>query len=95
MLAVERDVALTGEHDRLVGPVTLVASQLDDVPALRVQPGQPGYNENALKVQDLDLPGDVDPKHADSRIDILKQMEDDFAKSRLRSGDERPPASAP
>src|SRR5215471_16432204 len=43
--------------------------------------GRPGY-EAALKVQDLDLPGDVDPKHADARIDILKQMEDEFVKSR-------------
>jgi len=45
------------------------------------QGGRPGY-ETALKVQDLDLPGDVDPKHADARIDMLKQMEDDFVKSR-------------
>lgn len=46
------------------------------------QPGQPGYNENALKVQDLELPAEVDPKHADARIDILKEMEADFVKSR-------------
>jgi len=47
------------------------------------QPGQRGgYNENALKVQDLDLPNDVDPKHADARIDLLKDMETEFVKSR-------------
>src|SRR5439155_24908490 len=34
------------------------------------------------KVQDLDLPGDVDPNNADARIDLLKQMEDDFVKGR-------------
>lgn len=44
--------------------------------------GGTGYNENALKVQDLDLPADVDPKHAESRIDILKEMEAEFVKSR-------------
>src|SRR5262245_2033309 len=44
--------------------------------------GRQGYNENALKVQDLDLPSDVDPKHADSRIDLLKDMESDFVKNR-------------
>jgi hypothetical protein len=44
--------------------------------------GGQGYNENALKVQDLDLPSDVDPKHADARIDILKDMESEFVKSR-------------
>jgi hypothetical protein len=44
--------------------------------------GQAGYNENALKVQDLDLPADVDPRHADARIDLLKDMEDDFVKAR-------------
>jgi hypothetical protein len=41
-----------------------------------------GFNDNLLKVQDLDLPSDVDPKHADARIDLLKQMEDEFVKSR-------------
>ena len=45
------------------------------------QRGQ-GFNDNALKVQDLDLPGDVDARHADARIDLLKEMEDDFVKSR-------------
>ena len=46
------------------------------------QPQGQGYNENALKVQDIDLPADVDPKHADARIDILKDMESEFVKSR-------------
>jgi len=47
-----------------------------------VQPQRGGYNENALKVQDLDRPGDVDAKHADARIDLLKEMEDEFVKTR-------------
>ena len=47
------------------------------------QRGQ-GYNENALKVQDLELPGDVDAKHADARIDLLTQMEDDFVPESAR-----------
>jgi hypothetical protein len=46
------------------------------------QPQGQQYNENALKVQDLDLPGDVDPKHADARIDILKDMETEFVRTR-------------
>jgi len=46
------------------------------------QPQGQQYNENALKVQDLDLPADVDPKHADARIDILKDMEAEFVKTR-------------
>jgi hypothetical protein len=49
---------------------------------IQAQPGRSGYNEDALKVQDLALPADVDPKHADARIDILKAMEADFVKSR-------------
>ncbi len=46
------------------------------------QQGRQGYNENALKVQDLELPADVDPRHADARIELLKDMEDDFVKGR-------------
>jgi hypothetical protein len=34
--------------------------------------------EDALKVQDIDLPGGVDRAHADARIDLLEQMESDF-----------------
>jgi hypothetical protein len=34
--------------------------------------------EQALKVQDIDLPGGVDRAHADARIDLLDQMESDF-----------------
>jgi hypothetical protein len=34
--------------------------------------------EQALKVQDIDLPGGVDRAHADSRIELLEQMESDF-----------------
>ena len=41
------------------------------------QPQESNY-EQALKVQDIDLPGGVDRAHADSRIDLLDQMESDF-----------------
>ncbi|HEY7157196.1 MAG TPA: DUF1501 domain-containing protein [Gemmataceae bacterium] len=34
--------------------------------------------EQALKVQDIDLPGGVDRAHAGARIDLLEQMESDF-----------------
>jgi hypothetical protein len=34
--------------------------------------------EQALKVQDIDLPGGVDRAHASARIDLLEQMESDF-----------------
>ncbi len=37
---------------------------------------------DSLKVQDLDLPTDVDKRHADSRIDILRLMEKEFSTSR-------------
>ena len=33
-----------------------------------------------LKVQDVDLPEDVDPLHADARLDLLQQAEDDFVR---------------
>src|SRR5262245_50311520 len=38
------------------------------------QQGQ-GYNENTLKVQDLEAPSEVGPKHFDARIDLLREME--------------------
>jgi hypothetical protein len=41
------------------------------------QPQDRSY-EQALKVQDIDLPGGVDRAHADARIDLLQQMESDF-----------------
>jgi hypothetical protein len=47
----------------------------DGSPFFRQQ-GQ-GY-EQALKVQDIDLPGGVDRAHADARIDLLERMESDF-----------------
>jgi hypothetical protein len=48
------------------------------------QPGRQGngYSDDLLKVQDLAPSSDVDPKHVDARLDLLKQMEDDFVKSR-------------
>jgi hypothetical protein len=43
---------------------------------------QPGQNyEQALKVQDIDLPGGVDRAHADARIDLLQEMEKEFVES--------------
>jgi hypothetical protein len=42
------------------------------------QPGQMNY-EQMLKVQDLDLPREVSEKQADARIDLLKDLENDFA----------------
>jgi hypothetical protein len=40
---------------------------------------QPGQDyEQALKVQDIDLPGGVDRAHAEARIDLLELMESDF-----------------
>jgi hypothetical protein len=41
------------------------------------QPQDRGY-EQALKVQDIDLPGGVDRAHANARIDLLQEMESDF-----------------
>ncbi|MHB1423089.1 MAG: DUF1501 domain-containing protein [Gemmataceae bacterium] len=41
------------------------------------QPDERGY-EQALKVQDIDLPGGVDRAHANARIDLLQQMESAF-----------------
>jgi hypothetical protein len=40
--------------------------------------GQDRSYEQALKVQDIDLPNGVDRGHADARIDLLQQMESDF-----------------
>jgi hypothetical protein len=41
--------------------------------------GQPGFNyEQALKVQDLDPPAEVDKAHVDARIDLLQEMEREF-----------------
>jgi hypothetical protein len=39
---------------------------------------QQGGYEQALKVQDIDLPSGVDPAHADARLDLLQDMESDF-----------------
>lgn len=43
--------------------------------------GQPGMNADytqALKVQDIDLPADIDKEHADFRLDLLVEMEREF-----------------
>jgi hypothetical protein len=40
-------------------------------------PGQEGY-DRALRVQDIERPGGVDPAHADARLDLLQEMERDF-----------------
>ena len=39
---------------------------------------QDGTYEQALKVQDIDLPNGVDRAHAEARIDLLQEMEGDF-----------------
>jgi hypothetical protein len=48
------------------------------------QPGQPNPPPEdfgkLLRVQDVDLPEDVDPAHAGSRLDLLEEMEGDFVK---------------
>ena len=49
------------------------------------QPGRPGQKAEAdygklLRVQDVDLPEDVDAAHADARLDLLQQMESDFVR---------------
>jgi hypothetical protein len=44
----------------------------------------PRLNQNpdeALKVQDIDLPGGVDKAHAAARIDLLQQMEGEFVRA--------------
>jgi hypothetical protein len=45
-------------------------------------PPMPGNLDRALKVQDLDLPGGVDPRRAEARVKLLEAMEDDFLASR-------------
>lgn len=42
------------------------------------QPQQGNAYEQALKVQDLDRPADVEAMHADSRMDLLRAMQGDF-----------------
>jgi hypothetical protein len=42
------------------------------------QVGQNSYDQ-MLRVQDIDLPSDVSEKQADARIDLLRDMEKDFA----------------
>jgi hypothetical protein len=41
------------------------------------RPQESSY-EQALKVQDIDLPGGVDRAHANARIDLLQEMESEF-----------------
>lgn len=56
-----------------------------DTLQLQPQQGQQGQRpdyDRALKVQDLDLPSEVDPRHVDARIDLLDQMEKDFVRTR-------------
>jgi hypothetical protein len=42
------------------------------------QPGQAPTYDQMLKVQDLDLPGGVTSKQADARIELLRDLENDF-----------------
>ncbi len=47
------------------------------------QAGQQAANlDNLLKVQNLDRPADVSKDHADARLDLLRQMHEDFLASR-------------
>jgi len=39
---------------------------------------QPDYSA-ALKVENIDIPAEVDKRHADARLDMLQQMQKDFA----------------
>jgi hypothetical protein len=81
-IAPYRQFSPAAFNSGFLGPAYAPLVVGDALQQVVVQPGQPGYNENALKVQDLDLPGDVDPKHADARIDILKGMEEEFTRTR-------------
>src|SRR5262249_16745925 len=44
-----------------------------------VQPGQQANYDQLLKVQDLDLPAGVSTKQADSRVDLLRELDKSFA----------------
>jgi hypothetical protein len=44
-----------------------------------VQPGQQTNYDQLLKVQDLDLPGGISAKQADSRVDLLRDLDSKFA----------------
>ncbi len=44
--------------------------------------GAPNQVDQALKVQDLDVPGGVEKAHADARLSLLQEMDHDFAVSR-------------
>jgi hypothetical protein len=46
------------------------------------QAGQTPNLDNLLKVQNLDRPADVSKDHADARLELLKQMHEDFLASR-------------
>ncbi len=47
-----------------------------------VAPNQGNNVDSALRVQDLDLAGGVNQRRSTARLDILKDMEDDFLESR-------------
>jgi len=44
--------------------------------------GNSQYNDDSLKVRNLDRPGNIERARADARLDLLGNMEDDFAKTR-------------
>jgi hypothetical protein len=46
------------------------------------QPQPRDQIDRALKVQDLDLPASVEKAHADARLNLLQEMDSDFAASR-------------
>ncbi len=43
------------------------------------QRGNPNDYSSALKVENIAVAADVDPRHADARLDLLRQMQTDFA----------------
>ena len=52
---------------------------------VQLGPQPPGQNGDVdfgkfLRVQDTDLPADLDPHHADARLDLLQEMEGDFVR---------------
>ena len=44
--------------------------------------GNNQYDDNALKVRNLDRPGNIDLARADARLDLLNVLEDDFTSAR-------------
>jgi len=66
-----------------LGPKYAPLNVADNVGQQVGQPNQPAQNlDQLLKVQNLDRPEDVSKEHAEARLELLKQMQEDFAGSR-------------